>query len=186
MCLLGNCTLWWTGSEMRCMNSGRKVKSLSRVRLFETPQTVACQAPPSMGFSRQEYWSVLPFPFPRDLSDPGVELGFTALQVDSLPAEPPEKPYITYSLPSLRICLFLIFHPIMFSTVRKIQCVTFHRVGTQQVIIYISSSVVLTTVLEPSLINNVNSKIFRDDPYIHFKYSQTFLPCGFLILYILC
>ena len=41
-----------------------KVKSLSRVRLFETPRTVAYQAPPSMGFSRQEYWSGLPFPFP--------------------------------------------------------------------------------------------------------------------------
>ena len=97
MCLLGNCTLWWTGSEMRCMNSGRKVKSLSRVRLFETPQTVACQAPPSMGFSRQEYWSVLPFPFPGDLPDPGIELGSPTLQADSLPTEPPGKPSILVS-----------------------------------------------------------------------------------------
>ena len=41
-----------------------KVKSLSRVRLFATPWTVAHEAPPSMGFSRQEYWSGLPFPSP--------------------------------------------------------------------------------------------------------------------------
>ena len=40
-----------------------KVKSLSRVQLFVTPWTVAYQAPPSMGFSRQEYWSGLPFPY---------------------------------------------------------------------------------------------------------------------------
>ena len=42
-----------------------KVKSLSLVRLFATPRTVAYQAPPSMGFSRQEYWSGLPFPSPK-------------------------------------------------------------------------------------------------------------------------
>ena len=50
-----------------------KVKSLSPVRLFATPWTVAHQAPPSMGFSRQEYWSGVPFPFPGDLPDPGIE-----------------------------------------------------------------------------------------------------------------
>ena len=50
-----------------------KVKSLSRVQFFVTPWTVAYQAPPSMGFSRQEYWSGLPFPSPGDLSDPGIE-----------------------------------------------------------------------------------------------------------------
>ena len=50
-----------------------KVKSLSRVRLFATPWTVAYQAPPSMGFSRQEYWSGLPFPPPGDLPHPGIE-----------------------------------------------------------------------------------------------------------------
>ena len=49
------------------------VKSLSRVRLFETPWTVAYQAPPSTGFTRQEYWSGLPFPSPWDLPDPGIE-----------------------------------------------------------------------------------------------------------------
>ena len=48
-----------------------KVKSLSRVRLFATPWTVAYQALPSMGFSRQEYWSRLPLPSPEYLLDPG-------------------------------------------------------------------------------------------------------------------
>ena len=49
-----------------------KVKSLSRVRLLVTPWTVACLAPLSMGFSRQEYWSGLPFPSPGDLPDLGI------------------------------------------------------------------------------------------------------------------
>ena len=48
-----------------------KLKLLSHVRLFVTPWTVAHQAPPSMGFPRQEYWSGLPFPSPGDLPDPG-------------------------------------------------------------------------------------------------------------------
>ena len=48
---------------------------LSRVRLFAISWAVAYQAPQSMEFSRQEYWSVLPFPSPGDLSDPGVEPG---------------------------------------------------------------------------------------------------------------
>ena len=50
-----------------------KVKLLSRVRLFGTPWTIAYQAPPSLGFSRQEYWSGLPFPPPGDLPDPGTK-----------------------------------------------------------------------------------------------------------------
>ena len=49
------------------------VKSLSHVRLLSTSWTVAHQAPPSMGFSRQEYWSGLPFPSPGDLPNPGIE-----------------------------------------------------------------------------------------------------------------
>ena len=46
---------------------------ISLVQLFETPWTVACQAPLSMGFSRQEYWSGLPCPLPGDLPNPGIE-----------------------------------------------------------------------------------------------------------------
>ena len=62
-------------------NAGKgKVKSCSRVRLFVTPWTIAHQAPRSMGFSRQEYWSALPFPSPGDLPDPGIEPGSPALR----------------------------------------------------------------------------------------------------------
>ena len=50
-----------------------EVKSLSHVRLTATLWTIAHQAPPSMGFSRQEYWSGLPFPAPGDLPNPGIE-----------------------------------------------------------------------------------------------------------------
>ena len=53
--------------------SAKTSQSLSRVRLFMTPWTVAYQASPSMGFSRQEYWSGLPFPSPGDLPDPGED-----------------------------------------------------------------------------------------------------------------
>ena len=67
------------------------MKSLSRVRLFVTPGTAAHQAPPSMGFSRQEYWSGLPFPSPGALPDPGIEPRSPALQADALTSEPPGK-----------------------------------------------------------------------------------------------
>ena len=66
--------------------------SLSRVRLFVTPWTAACQAPLSMGFSKQEYWSGLPCPPPGDLPNPGIEPRSPTLQVDSLLSEPPGKP----------------------------------------------------------------------------------------------
>ena len=69
-----------------------KVKSLSRVLLFATPWTIAYQAPQSMEFSRQEYWSGLPFPSPGDLPNPGIEPRSSALQADTLPSEPPGKP----------------------------------------------------------------------------------------------
>ena len=62
---------------------------LSRVRLFAIPWTVARQAPLSMEFSRQEYWSMLPFPSPGALPHPGIKSGSPVLQVDSLPAELP-------------------------------------------------------------------------------------------------
>ena len=63
--------------------SRKKVKSLSRVRLFVTLWTEAYQAPPSMGFSRQEYWSGVPLPSPGDLSDPGIEPRPPALEADA-------------------------------------------------------------------------------------------------------
>ena len=68
------------------------MKSLSRVRLFATPWTVAYQAPPSMGFSRQEYWNGAPLPSPGDLPDPGIEPWSPTFQADALTSEPPGKP----------------------------------------------------------------------------------------------
>ena len=68
------------------------MKSLSRVQLFATPWTVAYQAPPCKGFSRQEYWSGLPFPSPWDLPDSGIEPGSPTFQADVLTSEPPGKP----------------------------------------------------------------------------------------------
>ena len=59
-----------------------------------TPWTVAHQAPLSMGFSRQEYWSGLPFPSPGDLPNPGIKPRSPALQADSLPTELQGKPHI--------------------------------------------------------------------------------------------
>ena len=71
-----------------------KVKSLSRVRLSATQWTVARQAPLSMGFSGQEYWSGVPFPSPGDLPNPGIEPRSPALQADALSSEPPGKPLV--------------------------------------------------------------------------------------------
>ena len=58
---------------LRCHGNESENEVTQYVRLFETPWTVAYQAPPSMEFSRQKYWSGLPFPSPRDLPDPGTE-----------------------------------------------------------------------------------------------------------------
>ena len=67
---------------------------LSHVQLFATPGTVSHQAPLSITFSRQEYWSRLPFPSPGNLPNPGIESRSPALQVDSLPSELQGKPKI--------------------------------------------------------------------------------------------
>jgi len=64
---------------------------LSHVKLFATPWSVACQVPLSMDFSRQEYWSGLPFPSPEDLPDPEIKPRSPVLQADSLPSEPTGK-----------------------------------------------------------------------------------------------
>jgi len=81
---------------------------------FATPWTVARQAPLSMGFPRQEYWSGLPFPSPGDPPDPGIEFASPALQVDSLPLSQKGNPiyaaislYICHSLPSAVIFLLM-------------------------------------------------------------------------------
>ena len=72
------------------------MKSLSRVRLFATLCTVAYKAPLSMEFSKQEYWSGLPFSSPGGLCDPGIEPGSPTLHADALPFEPPGKPEELY------------------------------------------------------------------------------------------
>ena len=77
------------------------MKSLSLVQLFATPWTVAQQAPPSMEFSRQEYWSGLPFPSPGVLPDLGIEPGSPALQEDALLSEPSRKPQVSFKTHSL-------------------------------------------------------------------------------------
>ena len=76
-------------------------------QLFETPWTAACQAPLSMGFSRQEYWSGLPFPSPGDLPDLGIETGSPTLHADSLLSEPPGK------LPVLCSCILIVIYNII-------------------------------------------------------------------------
>ena len=68
----------------------------SRVQLFETPWTVARQAPLSMGFSRQVSWSGLPCPSPGDLPNPRIECRSPTLQADSLPSEPSGKPSLDF------------------------------------------------------------------------------------------
>ena len=67
--------------------SWAELKLLSRVRLFATPWTVAYQAPPSMGFFRQEYWSGLPVPSPRDLPNRRIKPRSPALRTNALPSE---------------------------------------------------------------------------------------------------
>ena len=73
-------------------SASQLTRLLSCVRLFATPWTVAHQAPPFMGFSRQDSWSGLPFPSPGDLPDPGIEPRSPALQADALTSDPPGKP----------------------------------------------------------------------------------------------
>ena len=77
--------------ESYCMHACM-LSHFSHTQLFETLWTIACYDPQSMGFSRQEYWSGLPCSSPRNLPDPGIKPVSPALQMDSLPTEPPGKP----------------------------------------------------------------------------------------------
>ena len=80
-------------------------RSLSHVQLCATLWTVAHQAPPSMGFSRQEYWSWFPFSSPGDLPDPRIEPRSPALQADALTSEPPGKPKVKWSCSVVSVSL---------------------------------------------------------------------------------
>ena len=85
--------LYSSGNSIQCSEKKKvKVYSFSHVQLFATLWSVACQAPLSMEFFRQEYWNGLPFPSPGDLPDPGIKLGSPTLQADSLTCEPSGKP----------------------------------------------------------------------------------------------
>ena len=84
--------MWKTRSNI-VTNSIKWKWSRSVVSDSATPWTTAYQAPPSTGFSKQEYWSGLPFPSPGDLPNPGIEPGFPAFQADALTSEPPGKPH---------------------------------------------------------------------------------------------
>ena len=88
-----------------CSVIRKKVKSFSRVQLFAAPWTVAHQAPLSLEFSRQEYWSGLPFPSPQNLPDRAVEVRSPALQAEALPSDPPGKPSIV-----IKLCPVLWLH----------------------------------------------------------------------------
>ena len=82
------------GFYSESINSKQKVLvSQLCLTLWEKERATAHQAPLSMGFFRQEYWSGLPFPSPGDLANSGIEPGSPTLQVDSLSSEPPGKPY---------------------------------------------------------------------------------------------
>ena len=94
-------------------------KLLSHVQLFATPLTVTGQAPLSMGFSRQEHWSELTRPLPRNLPNPGIEDRSPAMQTDSLPSEPPGNPVNTrvgsLSLLQGAVCMYIHIQLCVFS-----------------------------------------------------------------------
>ena len=83
------------------------MKSLGSVRPFVTPWTVAYQAPLSMGFSRQEYWSGLPFPSPGSRPNPGIKPRSPAFQANALPSEPSGKPFVTVVITILSVSVHI-------------------------------------------------------------------------------
>ena len=99
-----------------------ELKSLSHVRLFATPWTVAYQAPLSMGFSRQEYWSGLPFPSPEDLPDPGIEPGSPTQWADALPSEPPGKSTYCNKMEVISLLLLLLLFSFCLSVSMSASC----------------------------------------------------------------
>ena len=86
------------------------MNSLNCVQLFATPWTVNYQAPLSTGFSRQEYWSGLPFPPPEDLPDPGESVS-PALSADALPSEPAGKSPPLKEEERTNLFLFFLYSP---------------------------------------------------------------------------
>ena len=103
LCMIGSRFIHLIGTEEHSESESEVAQSCPTLC---DPWTVAHQAPPSMGFSRQEYWSGVPFPSPGDLPDPGIEPRSPTLQADALTSAPPGK---------LKMCSFygwVIFHHI--------------------------------------------------------------------------
>ena len=97
-----------------------KVKSLTWVQLFATPWTVAHEAPPSMEFRRQEYWSGLPFPSSGDLPNPRIKPKSRTLQTDASPSELSGKPPLSYEHTSNQICMFTTVLKLYFSELQMV------------------------------------------------------------------
>ena len=135
-----------------------EVMLLSRVRLFVTPWTVAHQALPSMGFSRQEYWSGLPFLPLGDLPDPGIEPWSPALQADALTSEPPGKPQDNlnshYSTPAVVNC--------------SCRLITYYIIYLYLVFIICC----LILILQCKLLKNMNFYFVSQNPGLVHKISQ--------------
>ena len=99
-------------------------RDLMASNITSVVSTVAYQASPSMGFSRQKYWSGLPFPPPGDLPDPGIQPRSPAWQVDALPSEQPGKPlkklgWLKFSVAFYLTLLLLLFsHKVMSNSLR--------------------------------------------------------------------
>ena len=114
-----------------------KMKLLSRVRLFATPWIVAYQAPPSMEFSRKEYWSGLSFPFPGDLPNPGIEPGSPALQAHAYLWATREAPEALTDLqycfiPSVGLLRFSWWYQLAFILQSKRSSSTYNLVDAQK------------------------------------------------------
>ena len=88
----------YTCNKMCDLEPACVLTCFNHVQLFVTLWTRACEAPLSMVFSRQGYWSGLPFSSPGDLPDPGIKPGSSILQADALASEPPGKPWVVICL----------------------------------------------------------------------------------------
>ena len=117
LCVAGTCCL--AAPDCSIIDSGDTHSLSCSVMSYSsaTPQTVARQAPLSMGFSRQEYWSGLPIPSPGNLPDPRIEPGSPTLQADSLPSE---LSFIEFLL-CAKLSIYVIFHLTIHMTISKMR-----------------------------------------------------------------
>ena len=97
-----------------------KVQSLSRIRLSATQCTVAHQASMSMGFSRQEYWTGLPFPSSGGLPNPGIQVGSPTLRADSLLSTRESWHYVLGNILGWPKSLFRFFHHILWKNLKEL------------------------------------------------------------------